>query len=127
MKERPILFSAPMVRAILDGSKTQTRQIAKGVVARHARTGEALSDLDSAGPRVSCPYGQPGDRLWVRETWQAWRRTSYEYDEWEVCDVPPSQIIDEYGELLNIRRRRNLWDRGDPASTCHAGPAASIV
>jgi hypothetical protein len=68
VKERPILFSAPMVRAILDGSKAQTRRIAKGVIARHARTGEALSELDSAGPRVSCPYGRPGDRLWVRET-----------------------------------------------------------
>lgn len=67
MKERPILFSAPMVRAILDGSKTQTRRIAKGVIARHARTGEALSRLDSAGLRVACPYGQPGNRLWVRE------------------------------------------------------------
>lgn len=69
MKERPILFSAPMVRAILDGSKTQTRRVAKGVAAVHSVTGEPLAKLDSAGPRVSCPYGQPGDRLWVRETW----------------------------------------------------------
>jgi len=71
VKERPLLFNAPMVSAILDGSKTQTRRIAKGVVARHARTGEALSGLDSAGPRVSCPYGQPGERIWVRETSRA--------------------------------------------------------
>lgn len=68
MKERPILFSSEMVRAILDGRKTQTRRIAKGVVAVHAVTGEALRELDSAGPRVVCPYGTSGDRLWVRET-----------------------------------------------------------
>ena len=68
MKERPILFSAPMLRAILAGNKTQTRRIAKGVVGVHARTGEPLAGLDSAGPRVPCPYGQVGDRLWVRES-----------------------------------------------------------
>jgi len=68
-KERPILFDGAMVRAILSGAKTQTRRVAKGVVAMHARTGEALAKLDSAGPRVRCPFGQPGDRLWVRETW----------------------------------------------------------
>ena len=49
--ERPILFSGPMVRAILDGRKTVTRRIVRGVEM----------------PR--CPYGSPGDRLWVRETW----------------------------------------------------------
>lgn len=70
MKERPILFSAPMVRALLAGTKTQTRRVAKGVVAVHSRTGEALAKLDSAGPRVACPYGQPGDRLWVREAFR---------------------------------------------------------
>jgi hypothetical protein len=69
MKERPILFSGAMVRAILAGTKTQTRRIAKGVHIVHAHTSEALTRLDSAGPRISCPYGQPGDRLWVRECW----------------------------------------------------------
>ena len=65
MKERPILFSAPMVRAILNGTKTQTRRAVKD---RH---------IDAAPPacffqwlRERCPYGQPGDRMWVRETWQ---------------------------------------------------------
>jgi hypothetical protein len=80
-RERPILFSAPMVRALLDGSKTQTRRVAKGVHCVHAKTGEALQGLDSSGPRIPCPYGQPGDRLWVREThapqadcWGSWER-----------------------------------------------------
>lgn len=67
MRERPILFSAPMVRAILDHTKTQTRRVAQqtlcGVrVARLSRDPEP--DL------TTCPYGQPGDRLWVRES--AW-------------------------------------------------------
>ncbi len=59
MKTRPMLMSAPMVRAIMAGTKTQTRRVAKGVVARHTKTGEALANIDSAGPRVPCPYGQP--------------------------------------------------------------------
>jgi hypothetical protein len=57
MRERPILFSGPMVRAILDGTKTQTRR-----VARPKRSIEPMTD--------ECPYGAPGDRLWLRETWQ---------------------------------------------------------
>jgi hypothetical protein len=69
IKERPILFNGEMVRAILEGRKTQTRRVVKG---------QALDWLESAGftPEYTslpenglCPYGQPGDRLWVRETW----------------------------------------------------------
>ena len=58
MKERPILFSAAMVGALLDGSKTQTRRAVKG----------GVTDYDGALARDSvCPYGRPGDQLWVRE------------------------------------------------------------
>lgn len=85
MKERPILFSGPMVRALLDGSKTQTRRIAKGVAAVHTRTGEALANADSVGPRVLCPYGQPGDRLWVREAWA--QRGAWRLPEWPDADA----------------------------------------
>ena len=68
MKERPILFSGPMVRALLDGSKTQTRRIAKGV--NFVSSGGApLNFTESGIKEILCPYGQPGDRLWVRETW----------------------------------------------------------
>lgn len=75
MKERPILFSAPMVNAILEGRKTMTRRIVKA--------SPVASDLVFAGGKMfdlriahhvplaleRCPYGVPGDRLWVRETW----------------------------------------------------------
>lgn len=75
MRERPILFSGPMVRAILDGRKTQTRRIVTGdqtrlVVMRGTVFWEGYGD-GGTGSRdriVRCPYGAPGDRLWVRET-----------------------------------------------------------
>jgi len=69
MKERPILFSAPMVRALLNRSKTQTRRVVK------LRNGQYLPPSESADRPGwqqllhSCPYGIPGDRLWVKETW----------------------------------------------------------
>lgn len=72
MKERPILFSGPMVRAILDEKKTQTRRIVRDV-ATCDRTGVAYwPGMKHGGGFLSadhCPYGKPGDRLWVRETW----------------------------------------------------------
>lgn len=62
MKEHPILFSASMVRAILDGSKTQTRRIVKN---QPSISGEnTLWHIDK------CPYGRAGYRLWVRETFR---------------------------------------------------------
>jgi hypothetical protein len=79
MRERPILFNGAMVRAILAGRKVQTRRVAKGVMAVHARTGEALAGIDSAGPRVSCPFACPGDRLWVRESFTDLRGTGIEH------------------------------------------------
>lgn len=83
MRERPILFSAPMVRAIIAGTKTQTRRMVKWPVlsksdgAKQRIFGEAdvadlnalLADRQRHPLRKVCPYGQPGDRLWVRETW----------------------------------------------------------
>ena len=79
MKKRPILFSAPMVRAILDGCKTQTRRIWKMPSWAEwdlQEGGEKSGNLIPKDPKngawysvdeVACPYGQIGDRLWVRE------------------------------------------------------------
>lgn len=64
VKERPILFSGPMVRAILEGRKTQTRRVLKN---NHFAGGDC--GPESLAAASWCPYGIPGDRLWVRETW----------------------------------------------------------
>ncbi len=70
MKERPILFSAPMVRAILAGTKTQTRRAVKGWPLEWLSPPISFSPEYVAHPENdACPYGQPGDRLWVREAW----------------------------------------------------------
>jgi hypothetical protein len=78
MAEKPILFSGEMVRAILEGRKTMTRRVIKPQP--HHLTGRAggryIGDpLTEDGKIIHCPYGQPGGRLWVRETWRvgAWR------------------------------------------------------
>jgi len=77
MKERPILFSGDMVRAILDGRKTQTRRILKSQAAKDCLIYHRPDGLYiwttcggvGVGLPFKCPYGRIGDRLWVRETW----------------------------------------------------------
>ncbi len=68
-RTRPILFSAPMVRAILAGSKTQTRRPVKGTAAEWLYEQTFDPEFVAAEENHLCPYGQPGDQLWVRETW----------------------------------------------------------
>ena len=72
MKERPILMNAPMVRAILDGRKTVTRRVVKPQP--RILAGELLCWKDDAltddQMAERCPYGHPGDRLWVREAFR---------------------------------------------------------
>lgn len=86
VKERPILMSAPMVRALLEGRKTQTRRVVKpqphdiATVHQDCETeewGQLWYSLDRRrDPTVEhwepfrCPYGKPGDRLWLREAWR---------------------------------------------------------
>lgn len=97
-KDHPILFNAPMVRAILARTKTQTRRIVKPqphwLDAEHGKLCSAgwawrgpadvprlrhFSETSSFANalREFCPYGQPGDRLWVRETWAAPHNCDY--------------------------------------------------
>ena len=84
MKERPILFSNQRVRALLSGQQKQTRRIMKsqlfgpGQDNHEGCYGIDVLSNNLQGNRVlgmenlsyHCPYGQPGDRLWVRETWR---------------------------------------------------------
>ena len=87
-KERPILFSGEMVRAILEGRKTQTRRAVKDqsiiefnedgfIWAHNPKHGHPCDYGCSSSPVSVCPYGQPGDRLWVRETHAIVPRTAY--------------------------------------------------
>jgi hypothetical protein len=70
MTDRPILFSAEMVRAILDGRKTQTRRVIKDTTEHRGPINPAYLEAhkDHPGWKDICPYGQPGDTLWVSET-----------------------------------------------------------
>ena len=68
MKEKPIIFSGPMVRAILEGRKTQTRRIIKSTRDINVTDTDVYRAFQ-ASLESHCPYGQPGDHLWVRETW----------------------------------------------------------
>lgn len=85
MTEHPILFSGPMVRAILEGRKTMTRRVIKPPYedffdewwyagAHHPQaTFMCVSDRTVSQREyktIRCPYGVPGDRLWVREAWK---------------------------------------------------------
>jgi hypothetical protein len=109
MKEHPILFSAQMVQAILKDRKTQTRRVVKfpttkdltwqliehqvnqavypmpkgGFVFWSSPVGKEFSDRAYADSNdgLRCPYGQVGDRLWVRETWQLWQSSGSVGDE----------------------------------------------
>src|SRR5690606_31939964 len=74
MSERPILFSSGMVRAILEGRKTQTRRVVRKsdrgeiAVSQNGTPVYVTGAPDDDGEPIPCPYS-PGDRLWVRETW----------------------------------------------------------
>lgn len=110
-----MLFSAPMVRAILAGSKTQTRRVMKHLPTAPPDGEIGVGQFEGRGSRqlrhvalvvvrdaancirpstvLHCPYGQPGDRLWVRETFYAWGRWETRFsakkgrDEWHFIDM----------------------------------------
>lgn len=91
MKERPILFSGPMVRAILEGTKTQTRRVVKPQIEDEWWPVGGLRFMREAsgGKRdtkvLLCPHGQTGDQLWLRETW----RVAKYWDKHSPSRLPP--------------------------------------
>ena len=113
MKERPILFSGPMVRAILDGRKTMTRRVMK------PQPEDYPYHHGLAVYRVAkkCPYGVPGDLLWVRETWATteqagvhpsdaqivYRATDPDWDTMEGWRWRPSIFMPRWASRLKLR------------------------
>lgn len=110
ISSRPILFNGPMVRALLAGTKTQTRRIMKVQPTNESyRMWQTLSTtgdrrnvgrfhwvktegeperIVDEGPYFHCPYGQPGDQLWVREIW----RSGLSLDKWSPKQIAAAAI-----------------------------------
>lgn len=140
MKERPIIFSGPMVRALLAGIKTQTRRVLKpqptDLDHRHSVTtpdnlATAVASANKArGPRAPatvCPYGVPGDCLRVRETFFAYGRWGTRYsntrqrEEWHFVDMTiECGMSYRYAEA---GADFALSTRGDAAASWHKRPA----
>lgn len=114
VKERPILFSAAMVRAILEGRKTVTRRVVKPAFPATVRELLPLAgSLDycmpchPANPELpweeearTCPYGKPGDQLWVQETW----------GEVNLQDVPGIAYL-AGGDVRELRHGRAVFSK----------------
>ena len=125
MRERPILFNSEMVKAILGGRKCQTRRVIKpqpvdhhwendplGRYKHHLRLvecqrgqflsswhslGDHIDSSDESNQQILCPYGVPGDRLYVKETWRPKSHnfpTGYPY-EYKATAVQDGAPVDE--------------------------------
>lgn len=114
MRERPIMFSGPMVRAILKGKKSQTRRVVKhGLTHRQfvcpSPDSQGLFSLHECSDEpfdfIRCPYGTTGEYLWVRETWQCVRPVGPDR-ELETC-VPRFRLSD--GKLYNANGERIIY------------------
>lgn len=128
MKERPMIFNAEMVRAILDGRKTQTRRIIKPqpeISSKDNLSGYWLGKpLDGLllpkiqDIKIHCPSGQPGDRFWGRETWQAIHDSVDEFGHVEERTYAPSipKEKDRYWHTVYAEHfgDENREDRGFP-------------
>ena len=128
MTTRPILFNGPMVRAILDGRKTQTRRVIKQAINVYGNyvevAGEVLPARETGwvawfpGRNIAnlpeftkqqyaegfgCPYGTPGDHLWVRETWMPALSGGVAYHR---ADMPAEANADGVGWRASIHMPR---------------------
>lgn len=135
MKERPILFNDEMVRAILEGRKTQTRRIVKHKYPQlwgggYYATGKVLIDLENqpgafmefrhetqdeagyqgspASALVPCPHGQPGDRLWAREAHAFVPQTAYRCSTGIYQQINPADDYEACVYRENFDRSRSF-------------------
>lgn len=123
MKERPILFNGAMVRAVLNGSKTQTRRMLSPrhleLIGLAARAGECYP-LESGQQHANsqsyyrefCPFGAVGDRLWVRESF--FEHGRYEgggYDPEDSYFVSDKQVLYPSDGVTRPtqRKREDFW------------------
>lgn len=115
MTERPILFNGPMVRAIIEGQKTVTRRVVKGAAAKWLIdfTPEFVADRKND----LCPFGQPGDRLWVRESFADLRGTGIEHRPDPAgplsryafaADSPPGSASDEARKDFGVKWKPSI-------------------
>lgn len=116
VRERPILFSAPMVRALLADTKTQTRRVMKDQPPHQPEVWQgslnramtqpvmaAAWDADDGSHQCLCPYGVPGDRLWVRE---AFAKVDGQTHPWIATDYRATYTHgDRLGDHLGVKRR----------------------
>lgn len=113
MKERGILFSARMVRAILAGKKTQTRRVIPASIVEFCADAPGPGALLSFGVRK---YGFPGDRLWIRETWRAVERKSdsvdgilFTADDTFIPIEPTKDAAEKWVEAYDNGRHGGNW------------------
>jgi hypothetical protein len=123
VKEGPILFSAPMIKAILEGKKTQTRRIVKPqpndvgygnkCEVHPYCTGtkwplayyERRNGLWNSSQPLKCPYGKVGDRLWVRESFADVTAAFDDADEMRhVAFRADNSVWDCYGQMLYLEQ-----------------------
>ena len=126
MNTKPILFSTPMVQAILNGTKLQTRRVVKGKALEWITTGMLPPDVLTRPDTFICPYGEVGDVLWVRESFYQygfWRKnglTKTGKQKWKFIadnaytsiaynDNPPSSIFKNSQRVLGWYKRSSLF------------------
>jgi hypothetical protein len=130
-RERPILFNGPMVRAILDGRKTQTRRIVKHLESRW----DIAEDEEGPWPyfpeyvfdepepvKMACPYGKPGDRLRISEEVTV---KAVDYERYAVLYHAPGMLVERFGtpELIaKIRGYKTGHLRGIHLPPAYARP-----